>query len=45
MGRCAEQYAHPVTGEVLGSAPRTLQNEEKAPELLSWPDSQEDEED
>jgi len=31
------QYVHPVTGEVLGSAPGTPQNQEKAPERPSWP--------
>jgi len=39
------QYVHPVTGEVLGSAPRTPQDQEKAPERPPGHDGQEGEED
>jgi len=39
------QYVHPVTGEVLGSAPETHQDQEKAPERPPGHDGQEGEED
>ena len=39
------QYVHPVTGEVLRSAPRTPQDQEKAPERPPGQDGQKGEED
>ncbi len=39
------QYVHPLTGEVLGSAPGTPQDQEKAPEHPPAHDGEEGEED